>query len=157
MAGGRRANVPMTCPAGGHLVKLTTTAAKALVLPPGTKDKTFWDDELGGFGLRLRAGGARTWVVQYDLAGKSRRVTLGSTRYSTSAPLAPGPRISLHRYASEVIRLPISTCAELRRPRPSGHLCPATSLPIKARGGRKASSRWSADCRSSPVHSTRCR
>jgi integrase len=60
-------------------LKLTTTAAKALVLPPGTKDKTFWDDELGGFGLRLRAGGARTWVVQYDLAGKSRRVTLGST------------------------------------------------------------------------------
>jgi len=60
-------------------VKLTTTAAKALVLPPGTKDKTFWDDELGGFGLRLREGGSRNWVVQYDLGGKSRRVTLGST------------------------------------------------------------------------------
>ena len=36
-------------------MKLTTTAIKTLALPPGTKDKTFWDDELGGFGLRLRA------------------------------------------------------------------------------------------------------
>jgi integrase len=60
-------------------VKLTTTTIKSLALPPGAKDKTFWDDELGGFGLRLREGGSRTWVVQYDLGGKSRRVTLGPT------------------------------------------------------------------------------
>src|SRR5262249_5847055 len=76
-------NAGRSCPcpaqAGGSPVKLTTTAVKTLALPPGTKDKTFWDDELGGFGLRLRAGGSRAWVVQYDLAGKSRRVTLGST------------------------------------------------------------------------------
>jgi integrase len=59
-------------------VKLTTTAIKTLALPPGVKDKTFWDDELGGFGLRLREGGSRNWVVQYDLAGKTKRVTLGT-------------------------------------------------------------------------------
>jgi integrase len=60
-------------------MKLSSTAIKSLTLPPGTKDKTFWDDELGGFGLRLREGGSRTWVVQYDVGGKSRRVTLGPT------------------------------------------------------------------------------
>jgi integrase len=60
-------------------MKLTTTAVKALTLPPGASDKTFWDDDIGGFGLRLRAGGARNWVVQYDMGGKTRRVTLGST------------------------------------------------------------------------------
>jgi integrase len=60
-------------------VKLTTTAVRALALPPGARDKTFWDDDLGGFGLRLREGGSRNWVVQYDLGGKTRRVTLGTT------------------------------------------------------------------------------
>jgi integrase len=60
-------------------VKLTTTATKALTLPPGVNDKTFWDEDLGGFGLRLRTGGSRNWIVQYDMAGKTRRVTLGTT------------------------------------------------------------------------------
>jgi integrase len=60
-------------------VKLTTTAIKALTLPPGVADRTFWDDDIGGFGLRLRAGGSARWVVQYDMAGKTKRVTLGTT------------------------------------------------------------------------------
>ena len=38
-------------------MKLTTTTTKTIELPPGTADRTYWDDELGGFGLRLRAGG----------------------------------------------------------------------------------------------------
>jgi integrase len=68
----------MTCP-DGFSMKLTTTTTKGLALPPGVNDRTFWDDELGGFGLRLREGGSRNWVVQYDLGGKTRRVTLGPT------------------------------------------------------------------------------
>jgi integrase len=60
-------------------MKLTTASIKALELPPGASDKTFWDDDIGGFGLRLREGGSRNWVVQYDLGRKTRRVTLGST------------------------------------------------------------------------------
>jgi Arm DNA-binding domain len=59
-------------------MKLTTASIKALELPPGASDKTFWDGDIGGFGLRLREGGSRNWVVQYDLAGRTRRVTLGS-------------------------------------------------------------------------------
>jgi integrase len=60
-------------------MKLTATEIKKLVLPPGVVDRVFWDDDVGGFGVRLRAGGSASYVVQYDLGGKSRRVTLGST------------------------------------------------------------------------------
>jgi integrase len=60
-------------------MKLTTPDIKTLTLPPGVKDKTFWDDDLGGFGVRLRAGGATRYVVQYDIGNKTKRVTLGTT------------------------------------------------------------------------------
>jgi integrase len=60
-------------------MKLTPTAIKQLVLPPGVADRIFFDDDVGGFGVRLRAGGSATFIVQYDLGGKSRRITLGST------------------------------------------------------------------------------
>jgi integrase len=59
-------------------VKLNRTTVKALRLPAGRTDHVVWDDELPGFGLRLRATGARTFVVQYDIGGKSRKVSLGS-------------------------------------------------------------------------------
>src|SRR5262245_4973879 len=57
-------------------MRLTTTNIKTLTLPPGVKDKTFWDDDLGGFGLRLLEGGSARYVVQYDVGGKTKRVTL---------------------------------------------------------------------------------
>jgi integrase len=48
-------------------------------LPGGRIDKIFFDSELHGFGLRLRAGGSKIWLVQYAVKGRTRRVTLGST------------------------------------------------------------------------------
>jgi integrase len=60
-------------------VKLNATTARTLQLPRGVKDKTFWDYDLAGFGLRLRAGGSRMWLVQYAVRGETRRLTLGST------------------------------------------------------------------------------
>jgi integrase len=60
-------------------MKLTAATVKTLALPSGVNDKTFWDPELGGFGIRMRAGGAARYVVQYDSAGKSKRITLGTT------------------------------------------------------------------------------
>jgi integrase len=55
----------------------STNTIKGLALPSGVADRTYWDDIVGGFGLRLRTGGSATYVVQYDIAGKTRRVTLG--------------------------------------------------------------------------------
>lgn len=59
-------------------MKLNATAIRALALPPGVRDKIFFDDDLPGFGLRLRAGGSRSWVVQYDIGAKTKRMALGS-------------------------------------------------------------------------------
>ena len=58
-------------------MKLTTTTIKTLALPAGKTDHIFFDDNLPGFGLRLRASGTRKWVVQYDFAGRTRWMLLG--------------------------------------------------------------------------------
>jgi integrase len=59
-------------------VHITTAIARTATLPAGKTDHVFWDD-VPGFGLRLRSSGARTWILQYDWAGKSKRVTIGPT------------------------------------------------------------------------------
>ena len=62
-------------------MKLTQKAVAALLLPPGKIDAIFFDDDLPGFGYRLRKSGdkvGRSWVAQYRHAGQTRRITLGS-------------------------------------------------------------------------------
>jgi len=59
-------------------MKLTKATVKELKLPAGKAEALVFDDDLSGFGLRLRAGGKRTWVIQYRVGQKQRRVTLGS-------------------------------------------------------------------------------
>jgi integrase len=63
-------------------MKLTAKAVAALTLPAGKTDHFEWDDELPGFGFRLRlaAGGKinRSFVCQYRHGGATRRLLLGS-------------------------------------------------------------------------------
>ena len=59
-------------------MKITATTIRSLVLPAGKLEDLFWDDDIPGFGARLRKGGSRTVVFQYKLGGKQRRMTLGS-------------------------------------------------------------------------------
>jgi len=62
-------------------MKLTTTIARNLELPSGKTDHIEWDDDFPGFGVRLRAGRKgvkRTWIYQYDFAGRTRRATIGN-------------------------------------------------------------------------------
>jgi integrase len=59
-------------------MKLTKATIERLTLPPGIRDRIVFDDALPGFGLRLRDGGKRTWIVQYRVGTKQRRVTLGT-------------------------------------------------------------------------------
>ena len=47
-------------------------------LPAGKSEAIFFDDKLSGFGIRLRKGGKRTWIVQYRVGTQQRRKTLGS-------------------------------------------------------------------------------
>jgi integrase len=68
-------------------VKLTTSAARSLAPPPGKADHIEFDDTVGGFGLRLRVGAkgiSRTWVYQYDVGIKTRRMTIGSAAVVTA-------------------------------------------------------------------------
>ena len=61
-------------------MKLIQATLKTPSLPDGVKDKIFFDDDLPGFGLRIREGGKRTWVVQYRAGAKQRRMTLGTMK-----------------------------------------------------------------------------
>jgi integrase len=58
-------------------MKLTNATVTALGLPAGKLDAIFFDDDLPGFGVRLRAGGRRTWICQYRVGAKQRRIKLG--------------------------------------------------------------------------------
>ena len=59
-------------------MKLNTAAVRALTLAPGLTEKTYFDSTLAGFGIRVRAGGSKTYVVQYKIGGKHRRLVLGA-------------------------------------------------------------------------------
>ena len=59
-------------------VKLTQAKIRELFLEAGETEAIVFDAELRGFGLRLRAGGSRNWIVQYSLGAKQRRMTIGS-------------------------------------------------------------------------------
>ena len=54
-------------------------------LKPVISDTLYRDDDLKGFALRVKPSGARTWVVQYDVAGRTRKMTLGGTDVLTAA------------------------------------------------------------------------
>jgi integrase len=55
----------------------TVTTTKP-ALPPGKAEAIIFCEDTPGFGLRIRKGGSRSWVFQYDLAGgRTRRITLG--------------------------------------------------------------------------------
>jgi integrase len=61
-------------------VKLTKASIEKLDLPHGKVDAIYWDEDVAGFGLRLREGGSKVWVVQYALGTKQRRMTIGSSK-----------------------------------------------------------------------------
>src|SRR5262249_29256868 len=61
-------------------MKLTKPSIEPLALPPGKSEAIFFDDDVPGFGLRLRAGGSRTFIVQYALGGRQRRMTIGAAK-----------------------------------------------------------------------------
>jgi hypothetical protein len=58
-------------------VKFSNASIRAVALPEGQSDKTFFDDSLPAFGVRVRQSGLKSFVVQYKTGGKNRRLVLG--------------------------------------------------------------------------------
>jgi integrase len=59
-------------------MKLTAATARSAGIPPGKSEKIYFDDDIHGFGLRVREGGSRSFVFQYKLGSKQRRMALGN-------------------------------------------------------------------------------
>ena len=59
-------------------MKLTKATVASLKLPQGKSEMIVFDEALPGFGLRIRSGGKRSWIAQYRLGSKQRRVTIGT-------------------------------------------------------------------------------
>jgi hypothetical protein len=66
-------------------MRLTVKSADGIKLPKGKTDYIEFDNDVTGFGLRLREGGSRTWIYQYRIGSKQRRMVLGSAK---SVPLS---------------------------------------------------------------------
>ena len=47
-------------------------------LDPGPKDLFLWDSEVVGFGVRVRPGGHRGYILQYRFAGRARQYQIGA-------------------------------------------------------------------------------
>ena len=58
-------------------MKLTAAAVERLALEVGVTDRIVFDDDVPGFGIRIRESGRRSWIYQYKIAGKTRRLALG--------------------------------------------------------------------------------
>jgi integrase len=58
-------------------MRLTQTNLARITLAAGVKDKIFFDDEIPNFGLRVRAGGSRKFVIHYRQGGVQHRHTIG--------------------------------------------------------------------------------
>jgi integrase len=61
-------------------MKLTAAEVRKLDLEHGAAEAIVFDDDIRGFGVRLRAGGSRTFIYQYKVGAKHRRLTLGSVQ-----------------------------------------------------------------------------
>jgi integrase len=58
-------------------MKITAQSAEALKLGPGEADRIWFDDAIPGFGLRVRETGSRSWIFQYKIGSKTRRLVIG--------------------------------------------------------------------------------
>ena len=57
--------------------KLTDRTVRTLT-PPAIGNRIHYDTEVAGFGIRITAAGAKSFVLNYRAGGRERRITIGS-------------------------------------------------------------------------------
>ena len=82
-------------------MRLDARTVAGFKLPAGKNDHLEWDDELAGFGVRLRSSGRKAWIVQYRPSNsrRTRRVTLGAVEKLTPVEARAAARKLLARVA----------------------------------------------------------
>jgi integrase len=122
---------------------MTQSDADALTLPEGKSDAIYFDDDFPGLGLRLRTGDKRptklrrSWIFQYQLGRKQRRMTLGTFPAVT---LAKARRTASELHAS-VHRGEDPAAARDQRRRQAGDTVEAMLKPYLAEKGPKLAPR----------------
>jgi len=90
----------------GKRFKFTAARVADKVCPAGKKQEFWWDTEAPGLGLRVTAAGARSYVFQGTVSGKTVRVTIGSPEAvpletSWTMDKATGQRVEVLRGARQ--------------------------------------------------------
>ena len=67
---------------------------------PANRDLVVFDDEVRGFGVRVKIGGAKTYVIQYRADGRSRRMSLGQHGAMTCVEARKAAKTALGRVAA---------------------------------------------------------
>ncbi|MEI7714022.1 MAG: site-specific integrase [Rhodospirillales bacterium] len=93
-------------------MKLTKAAVDALTCPPNRKDRLVFDDLLPGFGVRVTAEGAKTFLLQYRLGKAVRRLRLG--RYGDLTPTEARRRAEVARGEIAAGRDPVGEATATR-------------------------------------------
>jgi hypothetical protein len=101
-------------------MKLLTTTIRELTAAPAAFDKVHFDERLPGFGLRVRASGAHSWMIKYAFGGRVRRMVLGPL-----SALDPGKAFDTAKdlLAQVRARPPKRLKRMLRPPKPSARFC----------------------------------
>src|SRR5262249_28948515 len=84
-------------------MKFTIVSIARFRLPSGKSEHIEFDDAMPGFGLRIRAGEKRehrTFIAQYKIGSKHRRITLGNVAKVTLEDARQRARIIFGKVAS---------------------------------------------------------
>ena len=61
-------------------MKLTASNVRTLTVPRGRTEAVFFDDNVKGFGVRVKPSGARSYIMAWKVGGEHRRITIGTVQ-----------------------------------------------------------------------------
>jgi integrase len=70
--------LPFTDRHGADMAERLTDRTVAKLKPPASGNRIYYDSEVKGFGLRITAKGARSFILNYRVGGLERRGTIGT-------------------------------------------------------------------------------